>query len=225
MLIKNKGAALALLTIVALPVIGFYAKDNEYHHASSDNKHYSRFINDDLFLLTSVADWAKTNHDAAEALSAISSVVVTVGLLIFTGILAFRTTGLYRETAALRQVAKQQRGDLLRSIQASESAAEAAKKAADISEQALTVLERPYLFIDEPIISRDHPVTQMPHEEVRYFFTNYGKTPAIVRFMEADIRIDNSINSSVWEAFNGRIIFGKGERNPLLSSIRGQYRR
>ena len=93
-------------------------------------------------------------------------------------------------------------------------AANAAKKAADVSEQALTVLERPYLFIEEPIISRDHPVTQMPHEELRYIFANYGKTPAIVRFMEAVIRIGDS-ESFFSEVFNGRIIFGEGERKPI----------
>ncbi len=69
------------------------------------------------------------------------------------------------------------------------------------------------MFIKEPIISRDHPVTQMPHEELRYIFTNYGKTPAIVRFMEAVIRVDDSDVFS--EVFNGRIIFGEGEEKPI----------
>jgi hypothetical protein len=93
-------------------------------------------------------------------------------------------------------------------------AAYAAKKAADVSEQALTVLERPYLLIEEPIISRDHLITQAPHEELRYKFTNYGKTPAIVRFMEAVIRIGDS-PSPFWEPFNGRIIVGAGEEKPI----------
>jgi hypothetical protein len=119
--------------------------------------------------------------------------VSTLFIMIFTAVLSILNYSLARSTRL---------------------SAEAAKKAADVSEQALTVLERPRLFVEEPIISRDHHVTQSPHQELRYKFTNYGKTPAIVRFMEAVISIGDK-PSPFWECFNGRIIVGAGRKEPI----------
>src|ERR1700722_10712155 len=47
-------------------------------------------------------------------------------IAIFTGVLAWKTAGLFRETAGLRNAADKQQADLLRSIEAAEKSAEAA---------------------------------------------------------------------------------------------------
>jgi hypothetical protein len=110
--------------------------------------------------------------------------------------------------------------DLIReSLADAKISANAARKAADVAEQALTVLERPHLFIEEPKIIRTviqgQGLRQEFRRELRYEFTNYGKTPAIVRWMEATIRIGESTN--FWqEIFNGRVIFSAAQHKAIV---------
>jgi hypothetical protein len=124
MLIKNKSAALAVLALIVLGTVGLWLPNNEYHQRTIEHKQYDSSIYDDLPSgFSFLTKWAAENHDALEALSALSTVFLTVALAIFTGVLAKKTSGLYDETAHLRRVAVQQGNDLVRSIEAAEKSA------------------------------------------------------------------------------------------------------
>jgi hypothetical protein len=181
MLIKNSGAALALLGIVGIAVVGFWVPNNEYQYTDRAKHHQSETSYYYLSpALKSVGGWADDNHEAVEALSAIGTLVFTFVLAIFTGVLAWRTTGLFRETKRLRKTANEQRADMLRSIEAGEKAASAAIKSANVAEQALSVLERPHVFI-ESIELIEHSISTFL---VRCKVRNYGKTPGIIIWSE-----------------------------------------
>jgi hypothetical protein len=70
-------------------------------------------------------------------------------LVLFTYFLYSATAGLFKETAELRRIANEQRGDLLRSITAAEKSANAAKLSAD----AFPTIERAYVFVVPTISS------------------------------------------------------------------------
>lgn len=68
-------------------------------------------------------------------------------ITIFTLVLAWKTSGLFTETAGLRSAADQQAADMKAAIAASEETAKAATSQARTAERALTELERPYIFV------------------------------------------------------------------------------
>lgn len=176
MLIKNKGATLALLCLVCIAGVGLYINNNEYHHGDRDNKHYTATVDNDLSLFKSVSDWADANHDALEALSAISSVIVTIGLLFFTGVLASKTEGLYRETNSLRLIADQQRADMLRSIEASEKSAEAAVDQTVITRNGIEITGRAFVVPDIFLHKREE-IGGIKGWSFRCVWKNTGNTP------------------------------------------------
>lgn len=117
--------------------------------------------------------------------------VYTLVLMIFTGVLAWSTLGLQKETRRLAEGAEAQAKDMKSSIAAAQTAADAAKKSAEISEN--TIL--PYLLLDVVSQSvstelREDDVNGMiikvivglsQQPSVSFRFTNYGRTPAIIR--------------------------------------------
>jgi hypothetical protein len=102
-------------------------------------------------------------------------------LIIFTGVLAIKTSGLFAETAALRKGADDQRVDFLRSIVAAEKSACASREQAAVARQAFEVAQRPYVFV--------YGVTKFKSLEgayeqvfalIEHTVANYGQTPAII---------------------------------------------
>ena len=96
-----------------------YAKDADTHKENADEKLISWF--------SDLMDFRLTDFF----------------LVIFTWILATKTSGLYVETAAMRAIVAEQRQDMLRSIKAAEDSA----KAALISAEHFSKVERAYLFL------------------------------------------------------------------------------
>ena len=125
----------------------------------------------------------KTAEDALmEWLSSFLDFHITdVLIVIFTGVLAVKTSGLYRETAALREGADEQRADTNRAIRAAEASALAAQESAKAASIEVTGLQRPYIYIsgvDEPkCYGNDH------NPGLGYTIANYGKTPAKVIYL------------------------------------------
>lgn len=68
-------------------------------------------------------------------------------LVLFTAVLAFKTSGLFQETAGLRAAADQQALDMQASIVEARRSADAAIKAAETSERALFAAYRPLITI------------------------------------------------------------------------------
>jgi hypothetical protein len=111
-------------------------------------------------------------------------------LVFFTAVLAYKTSGLFVETAGLRDAAEKQRADALRSIAATEIAAKAAERSAD----ALQIIEGAYVY---PVIANDNigdSLIAFRQSEVRtnrlrvnYYFKNFGKTPANLLFFQANL--------------------------------------
>ena len=124
MLIKNKGASLALIGLVAIVAIGFSFFDRPhcyYDQTQCPHNNNNRTINDDFSVnFVSPGQWVDSRHDAIEALAAVGSFALTIAIAFFTGVLANKTHGLYKETSALRTIADQQRIDMERSIKAAE---------------------------------------------------------------------------------------------------------
>lgn len=73
------------------------------------------------------------------------------------------------------------------SANAAVDAANAAKKSAELQEESFRNLERPYLFIVIKETRRLHrPGNEIPH--LKYTFSNYGKTPAILEHIFVELR-------------------------------------
>jgi hypothetical protein len=110
-----------------------------------------------------------------------------VFLAIFTGVLAAKTSGLFRETEALRKGADEQGADILRSIRAAETSANAAKESAKAASIEVTGLQRPYIYIfgvGEPeCYGADH------NPGLGYTIANYGKTPAKVIYLNISFSV------------------------------------
>jgi hypothetical protein len=122
-----------------------------------------------------------------------------------------------------------------KSADAAKEAAGAAKKSADVAERTLTELERPYIFVDSVEIIR--PLSSLPlpdtskdsnlrideitetreNPEVQYTLKNYGRTPAIIQFVEAEARLKPHGNLPIpklhpWrDIFTGRIVLKAGD--------------
>jgi hypothetical protein len=83
------------------------------------------------------------------------------------------------------------------------AAAEAAKKAADVAEEALRIGERPYMLVSpvrdvlEYAITNANPTDPMlpftAQPYVTIIIMNYGKTPAILREVGADLKISATL--------------------------------
>jgi hypothetical protein len=109
-------------------------------------------------------------------------------IVIFTGVLAWKTSGRYTETAALRTAADEQRQEMLRSIRAAEISANAATLAA----HALQVIERAQLV--EAILSNNFwaALRGIENPFATLSIKNYGKTPATIIDVVGEINISRT---------------------------------
>ena len=102
---------------------------------------------------------------------------------LFTGVLTFFTGLLFIATCGLWYMAVAQGRDLKVSV-------EAATKSADVAERVLTGVERPYLFAK---IEGDPRLVQFiltdDFHRILFYIENFGKTPAIITFMKAELVI------------------------------------
>jgi hypothetical protein len=198
MLIKNWGAAWALASLVVIAAIGFLFFDTP--HCYSDKSdcisqyHYRAIYNNSSEPLDSVIKWVVDNRDAVEVLAGLGSLFFSAALALFTLVLASKTSGLYAETAGLRDAADKQRGDLLRSIKAAEDSA----RAAELSAEAAIGIELPRLFVSK--IEFKHILINV--DEIVVTITNYGRTPAFVFWQTCDFCVGPMLPTEP-EYFNG----------------------
>jgi hypothetical protein len=118
-------------------------------------------------------------------------------LVFFNGLLALytwrlyrATSGLFTETAGLREAAENQRIDSLRSIAASELAA----KAAQASAEALPIIEGAYVYpviagenVAESLSAFQHPDVRTNRLRINFYFKNFGKTPVNILLYRAHL--------------------------------------
>src|SRR5260221_8041689 len=149
MAVKAWGPLFALLAILAASLTGmavqYTHQNNQSKPAKSENGHGS-----DRKIVAVAAPEpdnakAKEKHNAEEGFKATDWLLVLFNALLalYTWRLYRATSGLFTETAGLRDAAEKQRIDSLRSIVASETAA----KAAQASAESLPILERAYVFL------------------------------------------------------------------------------
>jgi hypothetical protein len=147
-------------------------------------------------------------------------------IAIFTVVLAIKTSGLFRETAGLRDAAEKQRIDTLRSIEATERAANAAIKgarAAELNATALIDAERAHIYavvdfstLDQiaVLMLNDMIDTKQPFEiKVWYHLINHGRSPAIItevaHGIAVEVRAEKRDFIRVWENIMDRREYGR----------------
>jgi hypothetical protein len=185
-----------LVSLVALVLVAVIGLSSSRHpqkpqdHTTANNKKYYSAIDDDSTANFAIGAWASVNHDAIEALAAIVSAFFAI---VLTG----STIGLWIVTR---------------------TAANAAKISADIAKRTLTELERPYIFVDIPKFIPS-PIEGRPHN-VQYILKNYGRTPAIVRWLKASALAESQKNPVWGEIFNGQIVFKSGDEKEIQPNVR-----
>lgn len=167
-MIKNRGAATAFLALLIL--VGVAAGldfSAPYHHCRSANECEQTSNNNYKPLDYMAPVRVVGSYLDRETVNAISTFVIAA----FTVVLAWRTGGLFKETARLRTIADQQQADLLRSIIATEALAKAAHESADVARAEFNATHRPHL------IARD---ISIDGENIVFLLINKGDAPAIV---------------------------------------------
>lgn len=157
---------------------------------------------------------AKEKTDRADsewriATATVALAVFTFLLAIGTSVLAVFTYNLWRATkdAAAEQakLTVSSLGEMRRAAEAALSGADAAGRSATVAEKSLTRLERPYVFATipaqdiwtDPMGQRDTPLLIRPKPEVRFSLRNYGRTPAIVREIRADVQVVTMVDAII----------------------------
>lgn len=139
-MIRNWGAVLSLLGLIALVITGVLFFDRPYedtNQTAAVKKYTHGSINYDLSaVFIAVTDWVKGNRETIDALSAIGSVLFAAALAVFTLVLALKTSGLFKETEAIGKGADAQKADTLRAIKATETLAETARRTVQSTERA-----------------------------------------------------------------------------------------
>jgi hypothetical protein len=91
MLIRNLVAAAALFCLIFISIIGLCV---QYSGNTA-----SQLVS----VLILPGRWMRVHHDAIEAISALGYFVFSIALVVFTAVLAHRTTDLFRETKRLAE--------------------------------------------------------------------------------------------------------------------------
>jgi hypothetical protein len=207
-MVRNWGAVLALAVLIGLAAIGFLFFDLPHCYENSEScnaqQHYSAINDDHPSALVSIGNWATANREAIDALSAIGSVTFAFALVVFTGVLATKTSGLHAETAALRTAADQQSKDMVRSIAASTRAAEAMEQVGrtlgqtnEINKGIVISQREAWQQQMRAYISADTGASIRQKKGLKFEFrpniTNHGLTPAIYvkTIIKCDIRHGN----------------------------------
>ena len=150
-----------------------------------------------VFLFTNLR-FIDRYHDTLNAVS-------TLAVAIFTATLWQTTKRLFR--AGERQ------------IEIASKSVDVALKSANVAERSLFDLERPYLFIDPPEFTPSAFAGRPP--VLRYITRNYGRTPAILRWLEATVSFSEATmlpaepKTNFLEVFNGILIFKDGEEKEV----------
>jgi hypothetical protein len=103
------------------------------------------------------------NHEKSALETFFEFKLTDVLLVVFTAVLAYRTSGLFVETAGLRDAADKQRIDSLRSIKASELAAKAAQVSADTAKDSLLVSLRPLFAFETMELHQSSQTSVTPY--------------------------------------------------------------
>lgn len=139
------GAPFAIMMAAKYPVAAFELPHQQQPHYENNGKQNESNSRETF--------WQRTTNDPIA--------LFTFWLVIFTGVLAFSTVGLYRST---------------------KDAALGALKAANVAEMALIGLERPYLYVQ---ITRESGLMEWAGEACiecfEYSVSNCGRTPAILK--------------------------------------------
>ena len=140
-------------------------------------------------------------------------------IVIFTGVLAVKTSGLHKETAALREIADQQRTDLASSVEVARDSARAAQKSADVAEKALIDLERPYLFLGLVVPHYSYVSPAGTPLEVQYKIDSFGRTPATISHIMIKTFISTTIEPDIGTAspfrLDGAMHVARGESRQM----------
>jgi len=151
----------------------------------------------------------KQDREQSEVSPSFWSWLFPDSLSVFTLWLAISTIG-------LGIIAVIQLGFLSRQEGIAAATAQAAKISANVAERTLTELERPYIFVDTPKVIPSPIESVSPN--VQYILKNYGRTPAIVRWLKATAKLASPSNNGppIWtEIFNGQIVFKSGEEQEI----------
>jgi hypothetical protein len=121
-------------------------------------------------------------------------------LVVFTGVLAASTIGLWLATYRLWQVSLTHADHMEQSVKAAQISAESAMTQAkaserhtNVAERTLTGLERPYVFVSQ--LGALH-TPDLREVLVRYGARNFGRTPAIVTEMRGAFANLSELNPS-----------------------------
>jgi hypothetical protein len=200
--------------------ISFVRVVQDFHSSQGSTDARSRKKNAEELLM----DWLDTLFEFH---------LTDVLIVIFTGVLAIKTSGLYRETASLRTIADEQREDILRSTKAAESSAAAAHRSADVAELALTTAERPFFVPRRPVLKMwryglpGMPVSE-PAEYQRkldYGVTNLGRTVGFLKELTCTVIFQDVLpKTPVYDKnirLNGKFPLAQStpyEANPIYST-------
>jgi hypothetical protein len=181
-MIKNGGALWALFALIAIAGFGLrldLAAPYHRHHGPDQRSQAPKNDNlpaDYMAPALALGQFVDAHNGAVNALAAIV-------IAAFTIVLAVRTGGLFKETAALRAIASQQQTDMLRSVTATEKLATTGEKSASVAERALVELEAPFLAInilDTGILREAALGGVYVRKVLRFTIANYGRTPAML---------------------------------------------
>jgi hypothetical protein len=179
---------LALLSLALIVwLLWFFGNSDPFGHCIHRRKNYQPyqvlhkeslfFIKIGVRLNLNAACAVHVTNMYQGAVTALAGVVVAV----FTGTLWWVTWGMVR-------LAKEQRTDTLRAVTASEAAAIAAQAAADATRKSVDLIptfERAYISI-QPTKRIDTPLL-----EFDLSFSNFGKTPGILKEIHICLTVDN----------------------------------
>ena len=194
-------ARLKMIFFLILIFLSYGEAPAEQYNQHTKNDQHGSFLTIDFQPINHTESTQNHKQNAEERLSGWLTDFRLTDLLIviFTGVLAWKTGGLHKETAAMRAVMDEQRSDMLRSIKAAEDNAAAARAAADaakLNAEALIDGERAHLYaviktsniretLRGPILFSNSPSMDdgiiEPRPKVIFVLKNLGRTPAIVK--------------------------------------------
>jgi hypothetical protein len=139
-------------------------------------------------IIGAITTWLSANHETIAAFSAIVSLVFAAALVYFTRVLARKTSGLFAETALLREAAAEQSDKMSASILEAARAASAMETVAKTMDNNARVQLRAYVGARMArVVSHDNGSTF----EVEVEIFNAGQTPArgVTHCLAAELQI------------------------------------
>ncbi len=183
------------------------AKPGNSHEASADKQRGTKGGPLVVEVASPIPDKAATATEQAEknekafnefliAYGTVALAIVTLGLVVVTGVLARYTYGLYKETKVLREGAdaagNRQAGEMAASIREASRAADAMREVANATFQQGEITRKQFLSSSRPkLILRDATSEQDMGNfiKINYVLANVGSTVAQVRAAALDVRV------------------------------------